>query len=99
MPPYTLMCLYLGASTVTFFVYALDKSAAKNNRWRTPEKTLHLLGLIGGWPGALAAQKLLRHKTSKRTFQAVFWSTVLVNCAGLFWMLFPSAAPLRALLP
>jgi uncharacterized membrane protein YsdA (DUF1294 family) len=99
LPPYTLISLYLGASTVTFCVYALDKSAAKNHRWRTPEKTLHLLGLIGGWPGALAAQRLLRHKTSKPSFQAVFWSTVLVNCAGLYWILSPSAAPLWNHLP
>ena len=78
---------YLGASFVAFVTYAIDKSAAKNNRYRIPENTLHLMALLGGWPGALAAQRLLRHKTSKPAFQGAFWTTVLVNCCALGWML------------
>jgi uncharacterized membrane protein YsdA (DUF1294 family) len=84
-----ILLLYLGASVVTFFVYRSDKAAASKDQWRTREKTLHLLGLMGGWPGALIAQKLLRHKTRKLSFQVVFWATVLINCAGLFWLLSP----------
>jgi uncharacterized membrane protein YsdA (DUF1294 family)/cold shock CspA family protein len=57
--------LYLLASVAAFIVYALDKSAAQRQQWRTQESTLHLLALIGGWPGALAAQQLLRHKSKK----------------------------------
>ena len=53
------LALYLGASLVTFAAYALDKSAAQKGQWRTRESTLHLLGLIGGWPGALIAQRVL----------------------------------------
>lgn len=79
--------LYLIASVIAFIVYAIDKSAAKHNRWRTKETTLHLLALVGGWPGALAAQKLLRHKTRKRSFQIVFWITVILNCCALAWAL------------
>lgn len=71
--------LYAGLSALTFIAYGLDKSAAIGRRWRTPEKTLHLLGLAGGWPGALLAQQLLRHKTSKSSFVAVFWCTVVLN--------------------
>jgi uncharacterized membrane protein YsdA (DUF1294 family) len=56
-------------------VYGLDKWAAQGGRWRTPESTLHLWGLAG----AIAAQRLLRHKSRKRWFQTVFWGTVLVN--------------------
>ena len=78
--------LYLGASGITFLVYALDKSAARRDRWRTRESTLHLLSLIGGWPGALAAQQLLRHKSAKPSFQAMFWLTVAVNVAVVGWL-------------
>jgi uncharacterized membrane protein YsdA (DUF1294 family) len=78
---------YLLMSIVAFIAYALDKSAAKNNRWRTPESTLHLLGLLGGWPGALLAQRWLRHKSKKTAFLVVFWATVLINCAVLLWVL------------
>ncbi|MGZ8984689.1 MAG: DUF1294 domain-containing protein [Methylotenera sp.] len=85
--PLEIVGLYLTASTVTFLAYAIDKSAAKNNRWRTKESTLHLFGLAGGWPGALLAQKTLRHKSKKEGFQTVFWVTVLANCFTLGWLL------------
>ena len=91
--PVALLLIYLGASLLTFLAYALDKSAAKQNRWRTPENTLHLLALVGGWPGALAAQRLLRHKSAKASFQAMFWLTVLLNCGALVWWLGPAGAP------
>jgi uncharacterized membrane protein YsdA (DUF1294 family)/cold shock CspA family protein len=75
--------IYVAASTATFVAYAADKSAAANGNWRTPESTLHMLALFGGWPGALLAQQLLRHKSSKREFRQVFWSTVILNSIGL----------------
>lgn len=84
--PYPVLWLYLGASLIAFVAYALDKSAAIHARRRTGESTLHLLGLIGGWPGALAAQQLLRHKSGKASFQGVFWVTVALNCCGLGWL-------------
>lgn len=73
---------YLAVSVVAFLAYALDKAAAVRQRWRTAESTLHLLGIAGGWPGALLAQQLLRHKTAKPSFVAMFWVTVLVNVAA-----------------
>lgn len=74
---------YLVLSSVTFAVYAVDKAAAQDGKWRTPENTLHLLDLIGGWPGGLVAQIWLRHKSSKFWFRVKFWITVLVNCGAL----------------
>lgn len=92
--PMPVLYLYLAASLLAFAAYAQDKSAAQNNQWRTPENTLQLLGLIGGWPGALVAQRLLRHKTSKTSFQVVFWATVALNLGGLLWLLTPSGSQL-----
>ena len=74
---------YLIISLITILAYAKDKYSAQSNRWRTPESTLHLLSLIGGWPGALFAQKKLRHKTSKSEFISTYWATVFFNLAGL----------------
>jgi uncharacterized membrane protein YsdA (DUF1294 family)/cold shock CspA family protein len=90
--PIAVSGLYLAASLMTYFAYAADKSAAKQGEWRTSENTLHLLSLIGGWPGALLAQKKLRHKNRKASFQAVFWVTVAANCGGLGWAMTPAGA-------
>ncbi|MDQ9169113.1 cold shock and DUF1294 domain-containing protein [Oxalobacteraceae bacterium R-40] len=88
--PAVVLALYGAASSVTFLVYALDKSAASRNAWRTQESTLHALALMGGWPGAVAAQRLLRHKSAKKSFQITFWGTVMLNCGLLGWLLSPS---------
>jgi uncharacterized membrane protein YsdA (DUF1294 family) len=76
---------YLAASVGTFVAYAFDKSAAQSGRWRTSERTLHLLALVGGWPGALIAQRVFRHKSRKPSFQAGFILTVVLNCVALLW--------------
>ena len=57
--PLLILGIYLGTSCVAFLAYCIDKTAAQNDRWRTRESTLHLFGLIGGWPGALVAQRML----------------------------------------
>ena len=68
---------------VTFVTYAVDKSAAQRGAWRTSEKTLHLLALLGGWPAAWWAQQWMRHKSSKASFRMVYWCTVLLHSAAL----------------
>jgi uncharacterized membrane protein YsdA (DUF1294 family)/cold shock CspA family protein len=90
--PVVVLALYLVASFVAFVAYAFDKSAAARNQWRTQESTLHLFALVGGWPGALAAQRMLRHKSAKASFQATFWITVVLNCGALGWLFSPSGA-------
>ena len=64
-------------SALTYWVYGCDKRRAENGEWRVPEARLHLLDLLGGWPGGFLAQRRLRHKCSKRSFQFVFWMIVL----------------------
>ncbi len=77
---------YAVMALVTFLTYAADKAAARQGGWRVPEANLHLLAMAGGWPGALAARHLLRHKTVKQPFRVVFALTVAVNCAGFGWL-------------
>ncbi len=84
--PQIVLIAYAALSLITFAAYAIDKSAAQAGRWRTKESTLHILSLAGGWPGALMAQQILRHKSSKDSFRYVFAITVVVNLAGLFWL-------------
>jgi len=86
--PATFLIIYFTVSLFTFGVYAIDKSAAKKGKWRTPENTLHLLSLAGGWPGAMTAQQILRHKTHKQPFRFIFWITVVLNIITLLWLAF-----------
>ena len=76
-------------SAVTLLFYAWDKRRATQGGWRVPEARLHVLALLGGWPGALLGQRWLRHKTIKRRFRVVFWLTVvghLAVSAGVAWL-------------
>ena len=77
------LALYAVMSVVAFFDYWRDKAAATRGRRRTPEATLLGLALFCGWPGALLARHLFRHKTRKQPFRTYFWIAVAVNCAVL----------------
>lgn len=83
--PEWVLWLYAAMSLLTVCVYAIDKSAACKGQWRIPEKTLHIMSLLGGWPGALCAQRFLRHKTSKQPFRLIFWLTVAANTGVLIY--------------
>jgi hypothetical protein len=75
--------VHVAVSVVTFTLYAYDKIRAGAGGRRVPERTLHLLALFGGWPGAFAGQQILRHKTRKLPFQIVYWMTVAIH-AGIW---------------
>jgi uncharacterized membrane protein YsdA (DUF1294 family) len=91
--------VYIILSLVAFALYKKDKAAAEWDEWRIPEKTLHFVSIIGGWPGALIAQNLLRHKCRKLSFRIVYWVTVVINCGVLAWLLTPDGvAKLKALI-
>ncbi len=67
----------------TFVAYWIDKRAAEAGLRRTPENTLHLFALLGGWPAARLAQQRLRHKSSKYEFLRVYTATVVAHSAVL----------------
>ncbi|NJM99144.1 MAG: DUF1294 domain-containing protein [Phormidesmis sp. RL_2_1] len=82
------LVLYPVMSLVTYALYADDKSRAKRKDWRTSEQTLHLCELTGGWLGGFIAQRVLRHKSKKESYQAAFWVIVIIHyIAWLFWLL------------
>ena len=80
---------YLGGIwCVTFWLYWHDKRQAETGGWRTRESTLHLAELLGGWPVAFLAQRILRHKISKTSYQVGFWLIVLLHEAASFDFVF-----------
>jgi len=76
---------YASMSLLAFLLYAADKRRAARREWRISEATLHLVELLGGWPGAAVAQQVLRHKRQKRGYMLVFWLIVAAHAAA--WML------------
>lgn len=81
------LVLYPIMSLVTYGLYDNDKSRAKRKNWRISEQTLHLCELAGGWMGGFIAQRLLRHKSQKKSYQTEFWAIVLIHyIAWLFWL-------------
>ncbi len=82
---------YIVLSVLAFAMYGADKSAAIHGRRRTSEAGLHIVSLLGGWPGALVAQQVFRHKTRKVSFQVTYWITVMLNI-GLLVMLLSAGA-------
>lgn len=77
--------LHAAASLIAVGAYWRDKRAAQRGEWRVRERTLHLIALAGGWPGAILAQRLFRHKTSDRPFRLVFHAIIALH--GALWLL------------
>jgi uncharacterized membrane protein YsdA (DUF1294 family) len=84
-------------SLLTFIIYALDKRSAGKGGQRTPETVLHLLELLGGWPGAFLGQRLLRHKNAKVMYQVAFWFIVAIyQVVAIDWLMgWPMVAALK----
>lgn len=94
--PHWLWGVYMAMSLATFIVYAGDKRAARQQQWRVSEGTLHGLALACGWPGALLAQQMLRHKSAKPGFRRLFWLTVILNVLGFMLIFTPLGTRLLA---
>ncbi|MDK9706272.1 MAG: DUF1294 domain-containing protein [Desulforhopalus sp.] len=86
-----ILIAYLLLSIFTFVLYWWDKRKAQNDQRRTPEKILHFFSMIGGWPGALIAQRWLHHKSRKVSFQVVFYLTVLLNVSAISLYLYSAS--------
>lgn len=86
--PFEVFGLYIVASLVAYLMYFMDKRAAKRRSDRVSEQTLLIIGIIGGWPGAIIGQQLHRHKSKKVSFRRAFWFTVLINIAAFICLLY-----------
>jgi uncharacterized membrane protein YsdA (DUF1294 family) len=84
-----LLAVYPVMSVVSFALYASDKRRAVSGDWRISESTLLFTGLLGGWPGALIAMRVHRHKRRKTWFLVRFWFTVVLNLAVVIAVLAP----------
>jgi uncharacterized membrane protein YsdA (DUF1294 family) len=79
---------FVGINVMTFIAFRTDKRAAERGLRRTPESTLLTMAMIGGTPGAITGQQVLRHKTRKEPFRSLLW---LIACAQLVALAFIAA--------
>lgn len=73
-------------SLATYGVYAYDKIRSQSQGLRVPEAVLHVLGALGGTPGAFIAMRTLPHKTKRREFQVIFWLIAAAQAGFLIWL-------------
>lgn len=66
-------------SLLSYLQYALDKKRARQQKFRIPERRLHTLDLLGGWPGGWIAQLHFHHKTRKTSFRLFFYLTIMLH--------------------
>lgn len=83
--PKSLSWWIFGVNAITAIFYVNDKTMSRiKNASRTPERNLHLMGILGGWPAALLAIQILRHKSSKPDYIFTVWATAVANIGILF---------------
>jgi uncharacterized membrane protein YsdA (DUF1294 family) len=69
---------------VAFLSMWWDKSKASQSEWRVAEATLHILGFFGGAIGIISGMFRFRHKTQKRSFQAITLVGLVVSLI-IYW--------------
>ncbi|MBO9630940.1 MAG: DUF1294 domain-containing protein [Shinella sp.] len=74
-----LLIIFLLLNVVTFCLFWWDKDAARNGGWRVSEASLLQFAFFGGSLGAVAAQRLLRHKTRKEPFRTYLMAILILH--------------------
>ena len=69
----------ISINIITFLAMGLDKYKAKKGHWRTPEKTLFILVLLGGGIGGIAGMRVFKHKTKKPRFYIGFPMMLIIE--------------------
>lgn len=82
---WTLVC-----SIIAFVMFWRDKQLAKSDLQRIPERTLHTVAILGGWPGSVLGQQLIRHKSQKLSFRFALWAIVILHGAILTFLTYKS---------
>ena len=73
-------------SIITFAAFGIDKLKAIKDKWRTPEKVLFLMSIIGGSVGALLGMYTFRHKTKKPAFKFGIPAILIVQIVIIYFI-------------
>ena len=75
-------------SIIGFFAMGIDKIKAKRKMWRTPEKVLFAIAILGGGLGVWLGMKVFRHKTKHWYFKYGVPIVAVLEIIGLSYMFF-----------
>lgn len=78
--------IYLIIQVVVFIMYGLDKRKAIKNQYRTPEKVLLGVCIIGPFGGLLGMHSW-RHKTKKWYFNVTTLALSVLHFIGIIYLL------------
>ncbi|NLY80978.1 MAG: DUF1294 domain-containing protein [Lysinibacillus sp.] len=83
-----LLIIYIIAlSVISFILMGIDKSRAKNNKWRISEKTLFTLAIVGGACGGLVGMYVFRHKTKHARFTFGFPLLAMIHIVIVYYVI------------
>ncbi|MBQ1238104.1 MAG: DUF1294 domain-containing protein [Oscillospiraceae bacterium] len=69
-----------------FLLMGIDKSRARRELWRIPEKVLFGSALLGGSVGAIAGMFFFRHKTRHLSFRLGLPVILLLQIVLYVWL-------------
>lgn len=87
---YIVPVYFAAINAVTFFMFWLDKRRSRAGAWRIPEIKLLCLAMLGGSLGALLAQQIFRHKTTKQPFRGWLIAIALFHIVLAIFLFVPS---------
>lgn len=74
-----ILLAFVGVNVFAFLLFGWDKSCAERGARRVPEAELLLVALFGGAAGAIAGQRIFRHKTHKEPFRSQLYLMAGIN--------------------
>jgi len=83
-----ILCYYILLNCLAFIFMGWDKRQSRENRKRISEKTLLILGLLGGFAGAYGGMRFFHHKTRHWYFKLIFFIALLVHIM-IIWFFRP----------
>lgn len=76
----------LAINILAFALMGVDKTKARRNNRRIPEKILFLIAVFGGSVGAIAGIFLFRHKTKHLSFVIGLPVILLLQLIAALWL-------------